>query len=118
MQIFLDEVCNLHCGQSLDLHWRHHGRCPTTDEYIMMVDNKTGGLFRLMVRLMEAESPSPTTTPHLSRLLTLTGRYYQIRDDYMNLTSADVSLPIPRPFGIHKLTIQVHLEKGLLRRSR
>jgi ophiobolin F synthase len=60
----------------------------------MMVDNKTGGLFRLMARLMEAESPSPITTPHLSRLLTLIGRYYQIRDDYMNLTSADVSPPV------------------------
>ncbi|KAL2858986.1 isoprenoid synthase domain-containing protein [Aspergillus pseudodeflectus] len=89
LQIFLEEVSDLHRGQSLDLHWRHHGRCPTTDEYIMMVDNKTGGLFRLMARLMEAESPSPITTPHLSRLLTLIGRYYQIRDDYMNLTSAD-----------------------------
>jgi geranylgeranyl pyrophosphate synthase len=101
MQIFLDEVSNLHRGQSLDLHWRHHGRCPTTDEYIMMVDNKTGGLFRLMARLMEAESPSPITTPHLSRLLTLTGRYYQIRDDYMNLTSADVSRPVISLTSIH-----------------
>ncbi|KAL2830140.1 isoprenoid synthase domain-containing protein [Aspergillus pseudoustus] len=89
IQIFIDELSNLHRGQSLDLHWRHHGRCPTTDEYIMMVDNKTGGLFRLMVGLMEAESPSAMTCTHLSRLLTLTGRYYQIRDDYMNLTSAD-----------------------------
>ncbi|KAL3474597.1 isoprenoid synthase domain-containing protein [Aspergillus californicus] len=90
LEIFIDELSNLHRGQSLDLHWRHHPRCPNTDEYIMMVDNKTGGLFRLMLRLMEAESTtSQAPTISLARLLTLTGRYYQIRDDYLNLTSAD-----------------------------
>ncbi|KAI9376181.1 isoprenoid synthase domain-containing protein [Aspergillus egyptiacus] len=92
MEIFLDELTNLHCGQSYDLHWRHQARCPTTEEYIIMVDNKTGGLFRLMLRLMHAESStssSTTPTPSLTRLLTLTGRYYQIRDDYLNLTSSD-----------------------------
>jgi geranylgeranyl pyrophosphate synthase len=63
-----------------------------------MVDNKTGGLFRLMLRLMTAESPiSRPLDAALSRLLTYTGRYYQIRDDYLNLTSADVSLQLPSP---------------------
>ncbi|KAL5047929.1 isoprenoid synthase domain-containing protein [Aspergillus fruticulosus] len=90
MEIFIDELVNLHRGQSLDLYWRHHARCPTTDEYVMMVDNKTGGLFRLMLRLMDAESPiSVPLDTSLTTLLTLTGRYYQIRDDYLNLTSAD-----------------------------
>ncbi|KAL3467893.1 isoprenoid synthase domain-containing protein [Aspergillus heterothallicus] len=90
LEIFIEELSNLHCGQSLDLYWRYNARCPTVEEYLVMVDNKTGGLFRLMLRLMTAESlislPLDTT---LVRLLTLTGRYYQIRDDYLNLTSAD-----------------------------
>jgi geranylgeranyl pyrophosphate synthase len=90
MLIKADELSNLHRGQSFDLHWRHHARCPTTEEYIMMVDNKTGGLFRLMLRLMEAEAPTSNPNPSLARLLTLVGRYYQIRDDYLNLTSSDV----------------------------
>ncbi|KAL6231532.1 hypothetical protein BDW75DRAFT_233541 [Aspergillus navahoensis] len=90
MDIFIDELSNLHRGQSLDLYWRHHARCPTTEEYIIMVDNKTGGLFRLMLRLMTAESLiSLPLHSGLVKLLTLTGRYYQIRDDYLNLTSAD-----------------------------
>jgi geranylgeranyl pyrophosphate synthase len=62
----------------------------------MMVDNKTGGLLRLMLQLMEAESPISlplNTSTSLLRLLTYTGRYYQIRDDYLNLTSADVRHP-------------------------
>lgn len=87
-----DELSNLHTGQSLDLYWRYHGRCPSINEYIMMVDNKTGGLFRLMLRLMEAESPNASSAS-LVKLLTLTGRYYQIRDDYLNLTSAEVCHP-------------------------
>ncbi|OOQ85950.1 hypothetical protein PEBR_23234 [Penicillium brasilianum] len=88
MEIFTDELSNLHTGQSLDLYWRYHGRCPSINEYIMMVDNKTGGLFRLMLRLMEAESPAASSAS-LVKLLTLTGRYYQIRDDYLNLTSVE-----------------------------
>ncbi|KAL3476555.1 isoprenoid synthase domain-containing protein [Aspergillus californicus] len=94
MDIFLDELNNLHRGQAMDLYWRCHARCPTIEDYIVMVDNKTGGLFRLMLRLMTAESliSLPLDTS-LSRLLTLTGRYYQIRDDYLNLTSEDASLP-------------------------
>ncbi|KAL4883150.1 isoprenoid synthase domain-containing protein [Aspergillus karnatakaensis] len=83
-----DELNNLHCGQSLDLYWRFHHQCPSIDDYIMMVDNKTGGLFRMILRLMEAESPAPSTAS-LTSLLTLTGRYYQIRDDYLSLTSAE-----------------------------
>ncbi|GAB1216535.1 hypothetical protein ATERTT37_005751 [Aspergillus terreus] len=90
MDIFVDELRNLHRGQSLDLYWRHHARCPSMEEYIVMVDNKTGGLFRLMLRLMTAESSiSRPLDTALCRLLTLTGRYYQIRDDYLNLASAD-----------------------------
>nr|QXF69098.1 sesterbrasiliatriene [Penicillium arizonense] len=86
--IFIDELSNLHLGQGLDLYWRFHGRCPTVDEYIVMIDNKTGGLFRLMLRLMDAEA-SVSSTASLAKLLTLTGRYYQIRDDYKNLTSQE-----------------------------
>ncbi|KAL5341064.1 isoprenoid synthase domain-containing protein [Aspergillus crustosus] len=88
IEALTDELNNLHCGQSLDLYWRFHHKCPSIDDYIMMVDNKTGGLFRLILRLMEAESPTPSSE-NLSTLLTLTGRYYQIRDDYLSLTSAD-----------------------------
>lgn len=34
---------------------------------------------------------SSTITPDLNRLVVLLGRYFQIRDDYMNLTSTEVS---------------------------
>jgi geranylgeranyl diphosphate synthase type 3 len=51
-----DEMLNLHRGQGLDIHWRDHQICPTEDEYKSMVIDKTGGLFRLAIRLMQAYS--------------------------------------------------------------
>jgi geranylgeranyl diphosphate synthase type 3 len=86
----LDELENLHRGQGLDLGWRANSHVPSVEDYITMIDNKTGGLLRLIVRLMEAESTVPTK-PDLLKLATLFGRYYQIRDDYYNLTSEEVT---------------------------
>lgn len=57
-RIYTEELINLHRGQGMDLFWRDTLRCPTEDEYLEMVGNKTGGLFRLAVRLMQAKSSS------------------------------------------------------------
>jgi geranylgeranyl pyrophosphate synthase len=46
----------LHRGQGLDLCWRDSLTCPTEEEYLEMVANKTGGLFRLAIKLMQMES--------------------------------------------------------------
>lgn len=58
IQIYTDELCNLHRGQGMDLFWRDTLTCPSEDDYLEMVGNKTGGLFRLAVKLMQAESKS------------------------------------------------------------
>ncbi|OAA35624.1 geranylgeranyl pyrophosphate synthase [Beauveria brongniartii RCEF 3172] len=89
--IFTDEMQQLHVGQSYDLHWTENTRCPSVPEYLKMVDKKTGGMFRMLTRLMLAESPIGAQIPDtdLSRFSCLIGRFFQIRDDYQNLTSAD-----------------------------
>jgi geranylgeranyl diphosphate synthase type 3 len=56
VQVFTEELINLHRGQGMDLYWRDHLTCPTEQEYLEMVSNKTGGLFRLAIRIMQAES--------------------------------------------------------------
>ena len=43
----------------MDLFWRDSLTCPTEQEYVEMVNNKTGGLLRLAVKLMAACSSSP-----------------------------------------------------------
>ncbi|KMU72787.1 geranylgeranyl pyrophosphate synthetase [Coccidioides immitis RMSCC 3703] len=82
-----EESRNLCVGQGLDLYWRHHVQCPSADDYITMVDNKTGSFFRLATRLMVAAAPSSFGSAELFQLVSLMGRYYQIRDDYQNLAS-------------------------------
>ncbi|KAL2840668.1 isoprenoid synthase domain-containing protein [Aspergillus pseudoustus] len=84
--IFLDELETLAFGQALELQWKYQKICPSTKEYLVMIDNKTGGFFRLILRLLEIETESEPD-PVLMHLFTLLGRYYQIRDDYMNLAS-------------------------------
>lgn len=56
--IFVDELLRLHRGQGMDLYWRDSLTCPTEGEYLEMVSNKTGGLFRLAIKLMQMESES------------------------------------------------------------
>lgn len=83
-RIVTEELLNLHRGQGLDLFWRDSLTCPTEEEYIGMVNNKTGGLFRLAIKLMMANSKSDIDYVPLVNLI---GVYFQIRDDYMNLQS-------------------------------
>lgn len=85
VQVFVEELLNLHRGQGYDILWRDQNTCPTEAEYRRMVLDKTGGLLRLAARLMAAFSiHSPPFLP----LIDLLSLYYQIRDDYINLQSA------------------------------
>lgn len=88
MDVFTEELLNLHRGQGMDLFWRESLVCPSEAEYLEMVGNKTGGLFRLAVRLMEGESPHCHQRESCTRLVNLLGQIFQVRDDYMNLFSA------------------------------
>lgn len=57
IDIFTEELLNLHRGQGMELFWRDTLTCPSEAEYLEMVGAKTGGLFRLAIKLMQAESP-------------------------------------------------------------
>ncbi|GAB7349558.1 hypothetical protein MBLNU459_g0254t1 [Dothideomycetes sp. NU459] len=76
---------------SYDLYWTHNVVCPSISAYLKMVDQKTGGLFRMLTRLMVAESPltDKVSNQDLKMLTCLIGRFFQIRDDYQNLASVD-----------------------------
>lgn len=94
--IFNEEICNLHRGQGLDIYWRNNSIIPNEDDYFNMVMNKTGGLFRLMVRLMERLSLFYNSNTNLEKSLipfcNLLGIIYQVRDDYLNLSSETMTL--------------------------
>ncbi|KAG6364522.1 hypothetical protein INS49_006123 [Diaporthe citri] len=82
-----DELKRLLVGQSYDLNWTHLVAVPTIEDYLRMVDGKTGGLFRMLSRFMIAQSTSSARPASLDRLMILFGRFFQIRDDYANLMS-------------------------------
>ncbi|KAK6520453.1 hypothetical protein TWF506_000707 [Arthrobotrys conoides] len=88
--IYQEELCNLHIGQALDLHWTFHRQCPSEREYMQMIDGKTGGLLRMAGRLMRDQAIKNRGL-ELEDLLNLVGRFFQIRDDYQNLRSTEYS---------------------------
>jgi len=84
VSVFIEELLQLHRGQGHDILWRDNNACPSEEEYKGMVMDKTGGLFRLATRLMQAFAKDKRDFIPLVNLL---GLYYQIRDDYINLWS-------------------------------
>ncbi|KAK7911044.1 gibberellin cluster-GGPP-synthase [Apiospora marii] len=86
LAIYAEELERLYIGQSLDLHWTCNLICPSIEQYLEMIEYKTGGLFRLFGRLMAAHSTTSTGLD-VTGLLNSLGRYYQARDDYQNLVS-------------------------------
>ncbi|KAM3589286.1 hypothetical protein VKS41_000154 [Umbelopsis sp. WA50703] len=108
VDIYTEELINLHKGQGMELFWRDSLTCPTQEEYIQMVNNKTGGLLRLGVKLMQVASQtdrlafvnvflncsnkvysdySPMLYRDFTSLVNKIGIHFQVRDDYMNLQS-------------------------------
>ncbi|KAK8876911.1 isoprenoid synthase domain-containing protein [Apiospora arundinis] len=83
-EVFTEELLRLHQGQGMDIYWRDSSLCPTEEEYFEMVGNKTGGLFRLAVRLMQLASNKDCDFVPFVNVL---GILFQIRDDYLNLQS-------------------------------
>ncbi|KAI6383223.1 hypothetical protein MCOR25_000144 [Pyricularia grisea] len=102
MDVFLRHLNQLFIGQSWDLQWTFHRRCPTEEQYLDMVDQKTGAMLQMLLELMQIAMP-PEQEPGravkqeefkvrkylLQEFTRLFGRFFQVRDDYMNTLSAD-----------------------------
>ena len=86
VRVLSEHLEHLFIGQSWDIHWREQLICPTETQYLKMIGKKTGGLFQLLVDLMQLESQS-SVYYDLDALVQSLGQYFQIRDDYINLVS-------------------------------
>lgn len=80
--IVAETIENLHRGQNADIYWTEMNVVPTLEEYLEMIRGKTGALFIMCARLMISD---PSIVDYCDQL----GRYFQLRDDYCNLTSID-----------------------------
>ena len=88
MEALVSGMRVLFVGQSWDLKWKFHLQCPSVEEYMAMVDGKTGAMLKMIVHLMHSMSNQrqmDSIIPLFDRLVTLLGRFYQVRDDYQNL---------------------------------
>ncbi|KAG0177643.1 geranylgeranyl pyrophosphate synthetase [Apophysomyces sp. BC1034] len=66
----------------MDIVWRNSLTCPTEEEFLEMVDNKTGTLLSFAIKLMQATSKSETNYSGFVRMIAI---YLTVRDDYMNM---------------------------------
>lgn len=93
--IFTEEMINLHVGQGTEIYFRDCGNCiPTLEEYFKICSKKTGGLFRLFTRLLLKCSKKSFETETENLIVGLAedlGKFYQIRDDYLNLFEGDAN---------------------------
>lgn len=91
LQIVIQEMLNLHRGQGLDIYWRDFldpHALPLIKQYLEMVKDKTGGLFRLSVKLLNECCDKEVSAPYM-QVTNILGIMYQVRDDYLNLIDAD-----------------------------
>lgn len=66
----------------MELFWRDTVQPPSEEDYLQMISNKTGGLFRLILRLLQAMSP---VNIEVSKLVDVIGLIFQILDDLKNV---------------------------------
>ncbi len=86
MNTFVLELLNLHRGQGQDIIWRDSVRCPSEEQYKSMVLDKTGGLFRLAVGIMQPFCTA-CSDYNFTNLLNSLSLYFQIRDDFLNISN-------------------------------
>src|SRR2546427_586364 len=87
IKITTEHNTDLQLGQGIDVYWRDHMICPSEEEYVHFVCRKTGGLFNMAMKLMQLFTEDKRD---FRKLFDSIGSYYQIRNDYMNLTTTDV----------------------------
>ena len=92
LALAVEESARLHQGQSEELYFRDTSTCPSEEQYLSIVENKTGSPFRLATRFLIVLSPEDLAEDTQILLLELAkqvGIFFQIRDDHLDLTSID-----------------------------
>ena len=84
---FIKSLRKGHIGQGLDLLWTKNRQIVAMDDYHYMVDNKTGFMFHLVCELCLICKGESKYSNEVLSIAKHFGRFFQIRDDYINLTS-------------------------------
>ena len=90
-KLYANELRRLHLGQAMDIYWhREKSVFPTTDEYLSMVQNKTGTLASLAAQVgFIAGGASEKQAAAYGKIAAQIGVGFQIIDDVINLTKGN-----------------------------
>lgn len=96
LKLALDSLWEAHLGQGYDLLWTADGIVPTMDDFLQMVSGKTGVAFYYLAEATELIARYDKTVTRkytdesiekIKNLMRNIGIFYQLRDDYINITS-------------------------------
>ncbi|PYH66751.1 uncharacterized protein BO88DRAFT_392232 [Aspergillus vadensis CBS 113365] len=91
--ILLNGFNRLYAGHSRELNWKYNACIPSEAEYLSVVDDTTGSLYTLLVKLLQAESCIPFhCKPDLTPLATLLARFVHLKEDYLSFHNRDTQL--------------------------
>jgi geranylgeranyl diphosphate synthase, type III len=101
IQVYTEQIIELHRGQGMDIYWRDNCVCPSESDYMITAIRKTGGLFKLGASLLQLLSGNKQDFGPLSSLLgewwelvatsdhdrcfVSSGLYFQMFDDYCHM---------------------------------
>ena len=90
--IVVQKLKELHEGQGADIYWSTNKYCPSINEYLSMINKKSGALFNIIPILchnlvLEEANFDEDKIERINLFFRLLTDFFQIRDDYINLTS-------------------------------
>lgn len=91
LQIALKNAYLAHLGQALDIYWANKKIIPSEEEYYYMINAKTGLGFTSCLDLFYNLTTNISQEEYIkfNDLLTKFSQFFQIRDDYINLTDPE-----------------------------
>jgi len=90
--LIIDLLYRAHEGQGFDIHCSTYKVIPSFQEYETLVQLKTGNLLLILLELIRAASKNGEATCNYETIkgaLNCFALFFQIRDDYVNLTSPE-----------------------------
>ena len=91
-QKFIDYLYTLHEGQGMDIYYTENKIIPSLDEYTKMIVYKTGSPILISLELLFDKSNNilfKKNYEQFKNILINFSIFYQIRDDYINLTDVN-----------------------------
>lgn len=92
----LQIMYDLHEGQGMDIYWTINKKIPSEIEYLKMIEYKTGKLFDLIIEIFygfaiinKMNTFNELDYNKLLQFSKIFSHYFQIRDDYINLTDPE-----------------------------